>query len=56
VVRVLREEVVLETADGVLIGDVGDGGAHLEENTVCRTLGSRSSPASPRTSRGECPP
>jgi hypothetical protein len=31
VVRVLREEAVLEVADDVLISDVGDGGSHLEE-------------------------
>jgi hypothetical protein len=30
-VCVLREEPVLEAADDVLIGDVGDGGARLEE-------------------------
>jgi hypothetical protein len=30
VVRVLREEVILETTDDVLIGDVSDGGARLE--------------------------
>jgi hypothetical protein len=30
-VRVLREESVLEAADDVLDGDIGDGGAHLEE-------------------------
>jgi hypothetical protein len=28
---VLREEAVLEAADDILIGNVGDGGAHLEE-------------------------
>jgi hypothetical protein len=31
ILRVLREEPVLEAADKVLIGDVGDGGARLEE-------------------------
>jgi hypothetical protein len=31
VVRVLREEPILEAADDVLIGDVGDGGARLKE-------------------------
>jgi hypothetical protein len=31
VVHVLQEEPVLEAADYVLIGDVGNGGAHLEE-------------------------
>jgi hypothetical protein len=31
VVRMLREEPVLEAADEILIGDVGDGGACLEE-------------------------
>jgi hypothetical protein len=31
VVRVLQEEAILEAVDDVLIGDVGDGGAHLEE-------------------------
>jgi hypothetical protein len=31
VIRVLREEPILEAVDDVLIGDVGDGGAHLEE-------------------------
>jgi hypothetical protein len=30
-VRVLQEEPVLEAADDVLVGDVGDGDAHLEE-------------------------
>jgi hypothetical protein len=30
VVRVLREEPVLEAVDDVFISDVGDGGAHLE--------------------------
>jgi hypothetical protein len=45
VVRVLREEAVLEAADDVLVGDVGDGGLHLEETLGCRTSGSRSSPA-----------
>jgi hypothetical protein len=30
-VRVLREEAILEAADDILIGDVGDGGAHLKE-------------------------
>jgi hypothetical protein len=34
VVCVLREEVVLETMDDILIDDVGDGGARLEE-TPC---------------------
>jgi hypothetical protein len=28
---VLQEEPILEAANDVLIGDVGDGGAHLEE-------------------------
>jgi hypothetical protein len=28
---VLREKTILEAADDVLIGDVGDGGSHLEE-------------------------
>jgi hypothetical protein len=28
---VLREEAILEAADDVLIGDVGDGGSHLEK-------------------------
>jgi hypothetical protein len=31
VVCVLQEESVLDTADDVLIGDVGDGGSHLDE-------------------------
>jgi hypothetical protein len=31
VVRVLREEAVLEAADDILVGDVGDSGSHLEE-------------------------
>jgi hypothetical protein len=31
VVRVLREEPVLEATDDILIVDVGDGGMHLEE-------------------------
>jgi hypothetical protein len=30
---VLREEPVLEAEDDVLIGDVGDGSAHLEETS-----------------------
>jgi hypothetical protein len=34
VVRVLREEPVLEAADDVFVGNVGDGGARLEE-TPC---------------------
>jgi hypothetical protein len=34
VVRMLREEPVLEAADDVFVGDLGDGGAHLEE-TLC---------------------
>jgi hypothetical protein len=34
VVCVLREEAILEATNDVLIGDVGDGGAHLEE-TLC---------------------
>jgi small-conductance mechanosensitive channel len=34
VVRVLREEPVLEAADDILIGNVGDGGARLEETWV----------------------
>jgi hypothetical protein len=29
----LREEVVLQAADDVQVGDVGDGGLHLEETT-----------------------
>jgi hypothetical protein len=33
-VRVLREEAILEAIDDVLIGDVGDGGTRLEE-TPC---------------------
>jgi hypothetical protein len=33
-VHVLREESVLEVADDILVGDVGNGGAHLEE-TPC---------------------
>jgi hypothetical protein len=36
VVRVLREETILEEADDVLIGDVGDGGARLEETPGVR--------------------
>jgi hypothetical protein len=31
VVCALREEVILEAADHVLVGDVGDGGSYLEE-------------------------
>jgi hypothetical protein len=31
VVRVLREELILEATEDVFIGDVGDGGARLEE-------------------------
>jgi hypothetical protein len=31
VVSVLREKTILEAADDVLVGDVGDGGSHLEE-------------------------
>jgi hypothetical protein len=31
VVRVLRVEAILEAADDVLVGDVGDSGSHLEE-------------------------
>jgi hypothetical protein len=31
VVRVLREEAVLEATNDVLVGNVGDGAAHLEE-------------------------
>jgi hypothetical protein len=31
VVGVLQEEAVLEAADDILVGDVGDGGSHLEE-------------------------
>jgi hypothetical protein len=31
VVDVVRAEAVLEAVDDILIGDVGDGGAHLEE-------------------------
>jgi hypothetical protein len=31
VVCVLREESILEAVNDILIGDVGDGGAHLEE-------------------------
>jgi hypothetical protein len=30
-VGVLREEAVLEAADDVLVGNVGDGGSHLKE-------------------------
>jgi hypothetical protein len=30
-VGALREEAILEAADDVLVGDVGDGGSHLEE-------------------------
>jgi hypothetical protein len=30
-VRVLREEPILDVADDVLVGDVGDGGVCLEE-------------------------
>jgi hypothetical protein len=38
-VYVLREEAVLEAADDVLVGDVGDGGSHREENAECRNAG-----------------
>jgi hypothetical protein len=31
VVGVLREEAILEATDHVLVGNVGDGGSHLEE-------------------------
>jgi hypothetical protein len=31
VVRVLREEAIMEAADDVLVGNVGDGCSHLEE-------------------------
>jgi hypothetical protein len=34
VVGVLREKAILEAADDVLVGDVGDGGSHLEEAPV----------------------
>jgi hypothetical protein len=50
VVRVLREEPALEAADDVLVGDVSDGGARLEEMLG---VGSHSSLASPGTDRGE---
>jgi hypothetical protein len=33
VVGVLRKEAVLEAASEVLVGDVGDGGSHLEETS-----------------------
>jgi hypothetical protein len=33
-VRVLQEEPVLETVDDILVGDVGNGGAYLEEVLV----------------------
>jgi hypothetical protein len=36
VVRVLLEEAVLETTHDVLIGDVGNGGAHLKETPFVR--------------------
>jgi hypothetical protein len=39
VVRVLREEAVLEATDDVLIGDVGDGGARLKETLCVRSQG-----------------
>jgi hypothetical protein len=31
VVGVLREKAILEAADDILIGDVGDGGSYLKE-------------------------
>jgi hypothetical protein len=30
VVHVIREEAISEATNDILIGDVGDGGAHLE--------------------------
>jgi hypothetical protein len=39
VVRVLREEAMLETTDDILIGDVGDGGARLKETPCVRPQG-----------------
>jgi hypothetical protein len=33
IVCVLREELVLEAADDILVGNVGDGGARLEETS-----------------------
>jgi hypothetical protein len=36
---VLREEPLLEAADDVLVGDVGDGGAYLEETSGVGTQG-----------------
>jgi hypothetical protein len=52
VVRVLREEPVLEAADDILVGDVSDGGTCF---TGCRTSGCHSSLASLGIDRGECP-
>jgi hypothetical protein len=51
-VRVLREEPILEATADIFVGDVG--GRTSRRNAVCRTSGSRSSLASPGTSRGEC--
>jgi hypothetical protein len=39
VVGVLREEAILEAADDVLVGNVGDGGSHLEEAPGVRPQG-----------------
>jgi hypothetical protein len=39
VVLVLREVPILEATDDVLIGDVGDGGAHLDEMPSVRPQG-----------------
>jgi hypothetical protein len=38
-VCVLREEPILEAADDVFVGDVGDGGARLEETPGVRPYG-----------------
>jgi hypothetical protein len=37
--RVLQEKAILEAADDILIGDVGDGGSHLEETPDVRPQG-----------------
>jgi hypothetical protein len=35
----LQEEPILEAADDFFVGDVGDGGAHLEETSCVETQG-----------------
>jgi hypothetical protein len=51
---VLQEELILEAVDDVLVGDVGDGGAHLEKTPGVGPYGLVHLLLKPRIDCGKC--